>query len=188
MRFAKATLESQSPYSQGKCYEVPKLERETHDEYERRTWRERCHVNAQGNIIIPGNSIKNALAEAAKFTPRKGPSGGKSTWTKNFESGVMVADSITLPEKKETVEGERLYVPSDGRRGGSKRVWKTFPLVKEWKGTIEFLIIDDSINEKIFKQYLEEAGMYIGLGRWRPRNNGLYGRFSVAKLEYGERE
>jgi hypothetical protein len=29
---------------------------------------------------------------------------------------------------------------------------------------------------------LEEAGKFIGLGRFRPQNGGFYGRFAVAKV------
>lgn len=188
MRVVTATLESTSPYSQSKAYETEKLERETHDEYEKRTWRDRCHVDKDGHIFIPNTSFKNCVAEASKFTPRKGPSGGKSTWTKNFEAGIMVMDGVKLPVKKAEVPFERLYVPSDGKRGGSKRVWKYFPLIMSWAGSVDFLILDDSINEGIFKEYMNEAGIFIGLGRFRPRNNGYYGRFRVVDLKWAERE
>lgn len=188
MRVVTAELESTSPYSQSKAYEVPKLEREGHDEYEKRTWRERCHVDKNDHIFIPNTSLKNCIAEAAKFTPRKGPSGGKSTWTKNFEAGVMVMDGISLPIKKADVQPERLFVPADGKRGGGKRVWKYFPFIPEWKGRVEFLILDDSITEDVFRLYLSEAGTFIGLGRFRPRNNGYYGRFKVNSLKWAERE
>ena len=44
------------------------------------------------------------------------------------------------------------------------------------------------VTEDVFKQHLIEAGQFIGIGRWRPRNNGQYGRFIVEKVEWEEQE
>lgn len=190
MRVATATLESISPYSQSKHYEVPKLSRttgtvtESGKDYEERTWRERCHVDASGHILIPPMAFKNCLAEIAKYLSVQIPGKGKSTYTKHFEAGVMVLDGLALPETKESVSGEWLFVPSDGKRGGSKRVPKCFPVVREWKGAVTYHVLDDTITEDIFAQHLKEAGNFIGIGRFRPRNNGYYGRFKVAKIDW----
>jgi hypothetical protein len=188
MRQVDAVLESTACYSQSRAYEAEKLEREGHEDYEKRTWRERCHVDENGELFIPPTAFKNCLAQAVLFTPRKGPGGGASTWTKNFEAGVMCTEKLSIGIKKESVACERLFVPSDGKRGGGKRVWKYFPLIAKWSGTVKFLILDDSITESVFRAYLEEAGMFIGIGRFRPRNNGFYGRFKVVSVKWSERE
>lgn len=185
-RIATARLESVSCYSQSKCYEVDKLERETPEEFEKRTWRNRLHVDGDGHVMIPPTAFKNSLSEAVKFTPRKGPTGGKSTWTKNFEAGILVVDPLILPEYAEEVPCERLFVPSDGRRGGGKRVWKYFPLIREWSGTVKYYVLDNSITREIFELYLQECGKFIGIGRFRPRNNGFYGRFKVISVDWEE--
>jgi hypothetical protein len=39
--------------------------------------------------------------------------------------------------------------------------------------------LDDTITEEVFKLHIEQAGQFIGLGSFRPRNNGYYGRFKV---------
>ena len=110
------------------------------------------------------------------------PGKGKNTYTKHFESGIIVADPLILPETRHTVAKDRVYVPSDGKRGGGKRVWKNFPLVKTWTGDVSFVIIDDIITEDVFRKHLDLAGQLVGIGRWRPRNNGMYGRFKVLDL------
>ena len=51
---------------------------------------------------------------------------------------------------------------------------------------MRFYILDDTITEDVFKEHLEEAGKFIGIGRFRPRNNGFYGRFAVDKIEWSE--
>jgi len=179
MKTITARLTSISPYSQSRHYDTPKLERELAKDYESRTWRDRLHADKDGMVFIPPMAFKNALAEAAKFMSVQIPGKGKSTYTKHFEAGVLVMDPLPLGIHKNDVTGEWLFVPSDGRRGSGSRVDKCFPIIPEWTGDVTFHVLDDIIREDVFRQHLEAAGKFIGIGRFRPRNNGFYGRFSV---------
>jgi len=184
MKTATVQLESVSPYSQSKHYTTPKLEKESASDYEKRTWRDRLHVTADGFVFIPPMAFKNCLSDAAKYLGIKIPGKASSTYTKHIEAGVLVTEPLVLGIRQEDIEGEWLFVPSDGRRGGGKRVDKCFSVIQQWKGTVEFHILDDTLTEKIFTQHLEDAGKFIGIGRFRPRNNGYYGRFRVIKVEW----
>lgn len=183
MRTVKASLKSISPYSQSRFYEVPKLERELPAEYEERTWMERLHVNKDGNVYIPPMALKNCLSDAAKYMGIQIPGKGKSNYKKHFEAGLIVTSPIILPIKKEDVNGEWLFLPSNGNRGDGKRVKKCMPLIAEWSGEATFYIVDEIITLDVFRRHLEAAGSFIGLGRFRPRNNGFYGRFEVLSVK-----
>lgn len=185
MRTVTAHLESTAPYSQSRHYDVPKGARETPKDFEARTWRERCHATEDGHILIPPMAWKNCISEAAKYLGIQIPGKGKSTYTKHFEAGVMVTDPVVLPETKDTVKGEWLFVPADGRRGSGKRVEKCFPVIHHWKAAVTFYLLDDAVTPEVFERHLTEAGNFIGIGRFRPRNNGYYGRFKVGKLVWG---
>lgn len=186
MKTAIARLESMtgSPYSQSKYIQVPKQPKETPDAYEQRTWRERVHTLEDGRIYIPPMAFKNCISSVAKYLGKQIPGKGKSTYTKHFEAGILVLDPVILPVKKEDVPGEWLHVPSDGRRGGPKRVLKCFPRIDKWAGDVTFLVLDETITEEVFDEHLREAGNFIGIGRFRPINNGFYGRFSVKSLKW----
>lgn len=184
MRTVTAMLESASPYSQSRHYDTPKESRETAKDYESRTWRERCHADEAGRLFIPPMAFKNCLSEVAKYIAMQIPGKGKSTYTKHFEAGVMVIDPVPLPVTKAEVKGEWLFVPADGRRGSGKRVEKCFPVVHEWKAPVTFYLLDDAITPEVFEAHLREAGNFIGIGRFRPRNNGYYGRFKVVSLSW----
>lgn len=177
-----ASLASVSPYSQSKIVMAPKLEREKADDYEKRTWRERLHVDEDGRVFIPPMSIKNCLSEAAKYLGIQIPGKGKSTYTKHFEAGVMIMDPIVLPIMAEDVPGIWQFVPADGKRGGSKRVNKCFPTINSWSGDVTIHVLDEIITRDVLEQHLIEAGKFIGIGRFRPRNNGYYGRFRLTNL------
>jgi hypothetical protein len=184
MKTAIVQLESVSPYSQSRHYDVEKLEKEIPKDYEARTWQERLHVDDKGNVFIPPMAFKNCLSEAAKYLGIQVPGKGKANYTKHFEAGVLVTEPLLLSVKKEEVKGEWLFVPSDGKRGGGRRVDKCFPVIQQWSGTVAFYILDELITESVFRQHLEEAGKFIGIGRFRPRNNGFYGRFKVIDIQW----
>jgi hypothetical protein len=196
MRTLQVTIQGISPYSQSRHYDVPKINngKESPKDYEARTWRERMHVDKDGYVFIPPMSFKNCVSEAAKFLSMQIPGKGKSTYTKHFEAGVMVLEALRLKEKAEDVPGEWLFVPSDGRRGGSSRVEKCFPVINGWGGVVEFNILDETLMDEygqdeqgrsitVFEHHLREAGKFIGVGRFRPRNNGYYGRFKVVGVK-----
>lgn len=190
MRTATAHLESISAYSQSRHYDAPKLGRSTGSvtesakDYEERTWRERCHVDKDGYVVIPPMAFKNCVSEIAKYLSVQIPGKGKATYTKHFEAGVMVLEGLTLPIKKVDVHGDWLFVPASGRRGDAKRVLKCFPIIHQWAGPVVFHVLDDVISEKVFEQHLRDAGNFIGIGRFRPRNNGYFGRFRVNKVDW----
>lgn len=120
MKQAIVKLKSVSTYGQSKFHQTPKLNKELSSDYEDRTWRERTHVDEKGFLFIPGTQFANSLREASKYLSISVPGKGKSTYTKHFESGIMVLDNIPLPIKKEDVQKVTVFVPSDGRVGGGR--------------------------------------------------------------------
>ncbi len=182
MKIATAKIIGVSPYSQSAKIQSERGQKETAKDHEKRCWRERIHADENGNVFIPPMAFKNCLAEAAKFLSMQIPGKGKSTYTKHFEAGVIVADGMSLGINKGDVKGEWLFLPSDGKRGSGKRVDKCYPVIHQWGGSIDFYVLDETITLEVFKYHLEQAGNFIGIGRFRPRNNGFYGRFKVESV------
>jgi hypothetical protein len=58
----------------------------------------------------------------------------------------------------------------------------TLTQLEQWSGDVEFMVLDEIIDNETFETHLKDAGQFIGVGRFRPRNNGYYGRFSVEKV------
>ena len=187
---AECHLTSAGLYSQSRPYQVEKKPRETPADYEKRTWAERMHLSEvnKGKIVIPGMQFKNSLAECAKYMSTQIPGKGKATYTKHFEAGVMPMGPMELDIKADDVTGEWVFVPSSGKRGDGNRVYKCFPKIDNWSGIMNFTIFDHTITEDVFKEHLMQAGQFIGIGRWRPRNNGMYGKFGVDKVIWKENE
>ncbi len=186
MKIATASLTSVSPYSQSRAHQTPKLDRETADAYEQRTWREKAHVTPDGRIFIPPMAFKMALDKAASMLGRQIPGKGKATYTKFFLSGVLCTDPVVLPVAKDDTRGERIYANADGKRGSGKRVWRTFPVIDSWSTDVVFHVLADELTREVFEEHLKQAGAFVGVGRFRPENGGYFGRFAVDKVKWRE--
>jgi len=186
MRTATCHLFSAQPYSQSRSYqhEVEKPAKGKHDEHDKLHWRKHCHVNAQGNIIIPQMAFKMALDEAARMMGDRIPGKGQSTYTKYFKAGILVLEPIVLPIKAEDVDHDMIYCNANGVRGSGTRVWRTFPRIDQWAGALTVHVLAPEIPNELFESYLKQAGSFVGIGRFRPQNGGFYGRFGVERTDW----
>ncbi|MEO1208885.1 MAG: hypothetical protein AAFX78_05005 [Cyanobacteria bacterium J06638_20] len=199
MKIVQLQLTGTSPYSQSRPHRDEKHSRELPEAYEQRTWRSRLHVDDDGYIVLPGIALKICLAEAAKYASKQIPGRGKSTFTKHFESGILIRESPRILDtqgnplhqdqcgegEKPFVYGDWIFTPSDGVPGGGKRVYKCYPVVRTgWSAQIEVVIADDIITESVLVEHLQVAGTLIGLGRWRVRNRGMYGTFNTNLVNF----
>lgn len=195
LQVATAYIIGETPLLFGKQIDqerIPKEPKETHDTYEKRTWRERVHSNKDGNLFVPARAFKKLLENTAGYQNERIAGQGMKTWKAKFRSGISVENDMLVlvggkPVAKETVEGITQSVPSDGRPGGAKRVKRTFPIIAPpWQGSIRILLLDPFVQKDKVEEYLRFGGVINGLGMWRPQNGGNYGRYSVDKIEWDE--
>lgn len=193
--YARVKLKGLAPYSQSKHHSIDKLNKELPKDYEERTWRNRQHWDEDELIVIPAMAFKNCISEAAKFLSLQIPGKGKSTYTKHFESGVLCVEDVPIYgangkriHKDDTI-GAWIFTPSDGVRGSGKRVEKCYPIIPSgWTCEVGFFVLDDMITPDVFQKVMEQDGQLIGIGRFRVRNLGTYGRFEVTGFNWEKRE
>lgn len=186
MKMVTVELESITPYTQSRMHDTPKIEKETADLHEQRTWREKTTTNKDGIICIPAMALKGALDTASKMLGTQIPGKGKSTYTKHFKAGVICEADVPLGVKKDEVGSITINANSDGVRGSGKRVKRTFPIIPQWKAIATFAVLDDTITKDIFEKHLTEAGRFVGIGQFRPENGGLNGRFKPVSFKWSE--
>jgi hypothetical protein len=184
MKTARVTLVGTAPLVQSRYHNEPKLPKEGADAYEARTWRNKAHILDDGCAHVSPLALKNCVSEAAKYLSLQIPGKGKSTYSKHFLAGIIVTDWPSLGVKKEAMDGEWRHVDSTGQKGGNKRVLRCYPIFRNWKIQVDYLVLDQTITEEVFQQHLEEAGRFIGIGSFRPRNGGIDGRFKVQSIEW----
>jgi len=186
MRKVTVHLESISPYSQSRQHDVPKLDKETHEAYEKRTWREKANYDENGIIYIPAMALKQALDAAAKKLGDQIPGKGKATYTKFFVADVICDANVPLGIHKDDVASITINANADGVRGSGKRVKRTFPVIPQWSAEATFTILDDTVTPEVFERTLTAAGIGIGIGRFRAEKGGLNGRFRPTKFSWSK--
>lgn len=153
-------------------------------EYGNLRWQEKAHYDEDENVIIPPRMIRGALTAAASYLSEKVPGAGNSTFTKIFKGGIFIKDDIKLGIRKEDLKSQTLLQSGKGLKGGNDMVPKTFPILdKGWSGDLTIKVLDSRITEDVLTRHLEVVGDNIGIGRYRPANNGDYGRFSIKLIK-----
>ena len=187
---ATITIEGQSPLSHSRQHDEPRLEGESHEDYDKRTWMHKLNtatVNGKPTVIIPAHGMHQAIIAAAKYSKRQIPGQGKATWTAKFTSGIALIDNPVLNIDPGTVPNIAISANADGIRGSGKRVMRRFPMIAPgWKTTFDVHILDPIITESIFREMIDLAGMFIGIGRFRPEKGGQNGRFLVTKMQWND--
>lgn len=175
-----------APYSASRAHEEPKLKGETADAYEDRTWKLKAHIE-NGRVFIPPMGFKMAVDRAAKVGGKQVPGKGKATYTKFFESGVIVTDPVFVADEKDIL-CERIHANADGVRGSGKRVWRKFPRLDKWSGVVRFTIIAPELIQApdVFEETVRSAGVSVGVGRFRPERGGYFGRFDCSKFVWSK--
>lgn len=185
---AHVTLKSFSPYSQSKQHEEPILKGEQKGDYDKRTWLSKAHITDHGTLGIPAASLTQSIAEAAKYSKRQIPGQGKATWTAKFKSGIMLMDNlIDTGIKAENIGFVDVMCDAQGKTGSavSSRVSRRFPQVPQWEAKFDVYILDPIITPEVFSEMVGIAGLFIGIGRWRPvMNGGQNGRFTLAAMKW----
>lgn len=161
---------------------------ESDKSHDAKHWKERCHVNDDGFVIIPPMCFTLAVKNAIKLLGIKIPGKRNQTYSKLFDTSVLVFDPLVTDTHIDNVKGEVVFVPSDGVPGGGKRVDKTFPYLDNWKGNVTYTIttVDSHIPESVFTLSVITSGRQIGVGRFRPANRGYYGRFTADLVSWEE--
>lgn len=186
MKTVSVTLNSTAPYSQSRQHGIPKLDRENDADHEQRTWRERCTTDASGQICIPAMALKIALDDVAKLLGHQIPGRGRQTYAKHFTAGVICEADVPLGVMKDDVASVTINAHSNGVRGSGKRVKRTFPLIPQWEAVARFVVLDDTITKDVFERHMMEAGRFVGIGRFKPQNGGLNGRFVPVKFDWAD--
>jgi hypothetical protein len=182
MKIYHATLESVTPYSQGRHHDTPKLEREGPEAYDKRTYLQRLHTS-MGEIYIPPMAFKLCLEETAQYLGMQVAGRGKATYTKHFRQGILINEPVMLGLKPADTRLERIFTSLEPNKIKGPRGWRHFPVIDRWGGVLQITVVDEIITASILQQHLRLAGQITGIGIWRPANKGMWGKFKLLKLE-----
>jgi len=140
------------------------------DEVEKALYR-----NSDWVICQPARHIECAMIQAAKMFKVDGK--GKKTFKSLVGATVEVHPEL-IPHKfqKYTVEESAVKI-------GPARILRRRPKFDPWELHFQIKTIDEQLPIETLKDILDTAGVYCGLGDYRPGTCGKFGRFAVIKFE-----
>lgn len=193
MKFTTCTVSITgfAPYSASRAHQSVRGENEPWADFEKRCWKEHLHTDLDGNIVVPGPGIKQAIDYAAQRLSLK--KDGKSKWTSDINSGVSVMHDMNLTDKSgapihsDAATAVTIFAHTNGDRKSGSRQNRIFPLIPApWFGKFELLLVNSTIPQSVIEQIVTHAGLIAGLGRFRPERSGSNGRFEVTSFAWRE--
>jgi hypothetical protein len=136
-----------------------------------------CYRNADGKCFIPSEHFRGALINAGALVKSKVGNSRKSM--KNIVAGMffVTPDEILMPDYDAIDKRSAVNRNIKGRVVTIRPKWST------WKVGFQLLVDNDTITLETVKEIFENAGNSIGIGSFRPTNNGMFGRFKVIELK-----
>jgi hypothetical protein len=187
---AHVTITGIAPMTHSHQHGEPRLEGESHDDYDLRTWRSKLNTEVRDGVtqvVIPAHGFMQMIASAARYSKKQIPGQGKATWTAKFQSGIMLLENPLITNIPPYTDLNFVAISADahGRPGGGSRVLRRLPVIPPgWVANFDVHILDPIITESIFNEMLALGGIFIGLGQFRPANGGTNGRFRIVKLTW----
>ena len=151
------------------------------------------------HLTMPTDNVMKSLMQAGAMVPV--PGGGKKTFKAQTQSGmfcnesdwvlhgangpIKVADVHALMQNDVFAEhhpivrdlGFELHVKR-ATIGNSKHI-RVRPIFRQWVIAGTITVTDDQITEQVLRDIVGYAGMYKGLGDWRPSSPKVPGRYGT---------
>jgi hypothetical protein len=136
--------------------------------------KERCYKNEKG-LYLPGWNFKVCLLEGVK---RSGLKVGRGSLMPYMQASLFPDEKLYFigkagPDFIHTTWGRR-----PPRTGGACMVRRP-ALTEGWQLAFHLNLMDDRRRPEEVQRSLEEAGLLVGLGSWRPE----FGRFIITEWE-----
>jgi hypothetical protein len=156
----------------GKIMERPEVSEEINKRAEYH-----CFRNNNGDCYIPADHIKGALINAGSYLKAK--VGGRSKSMKILVAACFSVspDEIIIPE----------FDSIDRRSAVNKNIKARVIVVRpkwiEWEAEFELTIQEKTITKETVCELIKIAGNLVGIGSFRPTNNGGFGRFQLYNID-----
>lgn len=135
-----------------------------------------CYRNAAGKCFIPADQLRGALINAGSAVKAK--VGGRSKSMKQ----VVAAMFMVTPDHIEIPDYDSIDKRSAVNKNVKARVMVIRPKWYTWESEFVLNVMNDSITKETIVQIIEHAGNYVGIGSFRPTNNGMFGRFELKEI------
>lgn len=181
----KVEIQGKTPYMQHRMDDVKLSEWEKNrkgiierpDVATKDAIRAEYHCYRNKNCYIPAEHIRGSLINAGAFVKAKVGNAKKSM------KNIVAAMFFVSPEHIKMPDYDAIDKRSAVNRNIKARVITIRPKWTNWKAEFTLTVDNDTITKETVAEILNYAGNYVGIGSYRPQNNGMFGRFEVKKIE-----
>lgn len=164
-----------SPEEEQKILQLLSNKRETKVKTKDMTDSEQMEMHAykeKGKFVLPAEMIEAAMVKAAVNFKLE----GKKTYKDLIKSGIIITPVNIVHINQNFVMDARWGVNKNTRGA----VWVVRPRIDAWEVKFKITLLqDERIDPNTLKDILTYAGMYVGVGAWRPK----FGRFEIVSFK-----
>lgn len=135
------------------------------------------YIDKDGSFFIPSEHIRGAMITAGTYVKSK--VGAQTKSMKSVVAGMFFIQEEKIPFKPFDEIDKRSAV----NKNVKARVIVVRPRWNEWQASFTLLVDNDSIAQAMIENILTYAGNNVGIGSYRPTNNGMFGRFKIGRIE-----
>lgn len=133
--------------------------------------------NAEGECYIPAEQLRIAFINGGSYLKSK--VGGR---TKSMK-GIIAAVLMITPEEILMPDYDVIDKRSAVNKNVKARVMVIRPKWNVWDAEFSMMLDNGTLTKEMLTELITVTGNYVGIGSYRPTNNGYFGRFKLVSLE-----
>lgn len=135
-----------------------------------------CYRNQSGNCFIPSEQLRIAFVNGGGYLKSK-----VGVKTKSMKS-VIAAQLMINPEEILLPDYDKIDKRSAVNKNIKGRVIVVRPKWSKWEAAFDMVFDNNTFTRETIDELIVTTGNYVGIGSYRPTNNGYFGRFKLITL------
>lgn len=136
-----------------------------------------CYRNQEGKCFIPADQLRMAFINGGSYLKSK-----VGTKTKSMKS-IIAAMFMVNPDEIIMPDYDMIDKRSAVNRNVKARIICIRPKWTNWNAAFTVEIGEKTITKETITELISTTGNYVGIGSYRPTNNGSFGRFELTELK-----
>lgn len=136
-----------------------------------------CYRNQEGKCFIPAEQLRGAFINGGGYLKSK-----VGTKTKSMKS-IIAAMFMVNPDEILMPDYDVIDKRSAVNRNVKARIIVVRPKWTNWSAEFTVEIGEKTITKETITELISTTGNYVGIGSYRPTNNGSFGRFELTELK-----
>jgi hypothetical protein len=136
-----------------------------------------CYRNKEGKCFIPAEQLRIAMINGGTYLKSKVGSKTKSM------KGIIAAVLQISPEQILLPEYDEIDKRSAVNRNVKARIMVVRPKWLKWQAEFEMILDNGTLTKEMITELITVTGNYVGIGSYRPTNNGYFGRFKLVSID-----